>query len=80
MDLGVEWRGWGRRCIRQGSEEGEELFVDVDAQRTESEDIAAQMEFAVLTRRQEQRGVDVRLDDEVPKLRGDDAVGGGVRR
>lgn len=79
VNLGVEWRGCGRRFIGQGSEEGEEIFVDIDAQCADREDVTSQMEFAVLTRWQEKRGVDVRLDDEVAKLRRDHAFGGGSR-
>lgn len=74
VDPGLEWRGRGRRLVRQRREEGEEIAVDVDAQRAEGEDVAAQMELAVLAGRQEERGVDVRLDDKVAQLRGDDAV------
>ena len=28
--MGIEWRGCGWTLVRQGSEEGEEIFVDVD--------------------------------------------------
>lgn len=79
MNLGVEWRGCGRRCVGQGSEEGKEIFVDIDAQCADREDVTSQMEFAVLTRWQEKRRVDVRLDDEVAKLRRDHTFGDGFR-
>lgn len=48
VDIGVE--GVCRRggLVGQWGKEGEELAVDVDAQGAEGEDVAAEMEFAVL--------------------------------
>lgn len=48
MDPRVQRRG--RREIRLWSEEREELVVDVDAEGADGEDVAAEVEFAVLER------------------------------
>jgi len=64
----------GGREVRRWGEEREELFVDVDAQGADGEDVAAEVEFAGLEGGEEEGGVDVGLDDEVAELGGHDAV------
>ena len=73
MDSWVERRvGWWD--IGLWSKEREEFLVDVDAEGTDGEDVASEMEFAVLEGGKEERWVDVGLDDEVAELRYHDAV------
>ena len=49
-------------------------MVDVDAEGTDGEDVASEMEFAVSERGEEERRVDVGLENEVAELGCHDAV------
>lgn len=65
---------FGGRHIRRRSEEREEFLGDVNAQRADGEDVAAEVELAVLDGGKQERGMDVGLEDEVADLGHHDAV------
>lgn len=77
MDAGVKFLRRGR-YVGQRGEQSQEILIDIHAQGTKGEHVAAEMEFAVLALRQQKRRMDVLLSDEVAKLRRDDAVGWNV--